>query len=66
MFFATPVIRTVARMRHALDQAPMTWPRRSVLNLFILTIMLEPEPVVQEEHRFSRPRMRYPNRDSPT
>jgi hypothetical protein len=41
VFFATPVTRTVARMLMPSTRQEMTWPRRSVLNLFILTIMLE-------------------------
>jgi hypothetical protein len=41
VFFATPVTRTVARIDMPSVKQPMTCPRRSVLNLFILTIMLD-------------------------
>ncbi len=42
MFFAAPVMRTVARMEFPSTRQPMTCARRSVLSLFtILTIMLE-------------------------
>lgn len=41
VFFAAPVTRTVARIDMPSVRHPTIWPRRSVLNLFILTIMLE-------------------------
>ncbi len=41
VFLATPVIRTVERMELPSTNAAMTWTRRAVLSLFILTIMLE-------------------------
>ena len=41
MFLAAPVMRTVARMLLPSTRQPMIWARFSVLNRFILTIMLE-------------------------
>ena len=40
VFLATPVTQTVARMDMPSHRQAMTCPRRSVLNLFILTICL--------------------------
>ena len=41
VFFAAPVIRTVARMLLPSTRQPMICARFSVLSLFILTILLE-------------------------
>ena len=41
VFFATPVMRTVARMRQPSTSAATTATRFAMLNLFILTIMLD-------------------------
>ena len=41
VFFAAPVIRTVARMLLPSTRQPMICARFSVVSLFILTIMLE-------------------------
>jgi hypothetical protein len=42
VFFAAPVMRTVARMLLPSTSAPDDLARCSVVSLFILTIMLEP------------------------
>ena len=41
VFFAAPVMRTVARMLFPSTRQPMIWARFSVVSRFILTIMLE-------------------------
>jgi hypothetical protein len=41
VFFAAPVMRLVARMLFPSTRHPMIWARFSVVNRFILTIMLE-------------------------
>ncbi len=60
VFFATPVTRTVARMLMPSHKHATTCPRRSVLNLFILTIIRDRSGITNREGNFSfnyRPRI---------
>jgi hypothetical protein len=48
VFFATPVMRTVARIEFPSTKDPITAARFSVLSLFILTIMPDRLRIVKQ------------------
>src|SRR4029077_882803 len=50
VFFAAPVIRTVARMLLPSTRQPMTCARFSALSLFIMTIMLNRLRIVKHQN----------------
>jgi hypothetical protein len=56
VFLAAPMIRTVARIDMPSTRHPMICPRRSVLSLFILTVMLDRSRTVKGTRKNERPR----------